>query len=414
MIKKIRGLRNDELIKGSFILFFLIIIYNILNYVFQISMAKMLGPEDYSILAVLMSIVYVFSIPSEAIQTVITKYSSVLSAKKRFSNLKDILIRISKKGLLFSVIIFISYSLVSVFVLSGFLNINYSLLVLTGLFIFVVFLLPVERGMLQGMKKFTTLGFNFIMESLMKVVFSVILVLFGWKVYGAIVALILGSVIAFILAAYSLKPILKSKRERKLITNAYSSNLPILIATISIVLMYSIDIIFARRFFTPIIAGQFAFVALIAKVIIFVGSAIGKAMFPISSEQHSLGNKTKGVLKKSLAMIILFSLCALILYYIVPEFIVKIISLGSNQYTAASHILFTLGLAYSLLGFSYLIILYQLSLNKMIKSSYFTLIFVLIQVIFLYLYHSDLLEYSIAILISNLLIFLYSLFLLKK
>lgn len=414
MINKLKRIKTDELVRGSIILFLLIMVYNLLNYVFQISMAKTLGPEDYGVLAVLMSIVYVFSIPSEAIQTVVTRYASILSARKKYGNIKDLLIRFSKKGFVFGLIIFIIYSLFSIFFLSNFLNINYLLLIITGLFIFIVFILPIQRGILQGMKKFTSLGTNFIFESASKVIISLALVFLGFKVYGAISALILGSIIALYFASSSIKIVIKSKRKSQKFVDPYTSNLPILIATISIVLMYSLDIILARRFFSPLVAGQFAFVALIGKVIVFVGSSIGKTMFPISSEAFSKGNKTENILKKSIIMVSLFSIFTLVLYYIMPEIIVSIISLGSTQYLAASHILFTLGLAYSLLGLAYIIILYKLSINKMIKSSYLTLLFVVLQVILLFIYHKDIVQYSLVLLFSNLLIFLYSLFLLRK
>ena len=79
MLEKIK---KDGLIRGSLVMFIMIGIFNVLNYVFQMSMARLLGPADYGILAVLMSIVYIFGIPSEAIQTVITRYTSKLGIKK--------------------------------------------------------------------------------------------------------------------------------------------------------------------------------------------------------------------------------------------------------------------------------------------------------------------------------------------
>ena len=84
MFKKIKKIWEDELIKGSFILFVLIGFFNLFNYLFQMSMARMLGPSDYGILAVLMSFIYIFSIPSEAIQTIISRYTSKFNIKKEF------------------------------------------------------------------------------------------------------------------------------------------------------------------------------------------------------------------------------------------------------------------------------------------------------------------------------------------
>src|SRR3989344_6938014 len=115
MFKKFNYLKRDELVRSSFILFTMLLFYNILNYAFQISMARMLGPEDYSILAALMSIIYVFSIPNEAIQTVVSTLTSKLNTKNKLGMIKDLLIRSMNKGLLISLILFIIFIPVAIF-----------------------------------------------------------------------------------------------------------------------------------------------------------------------------------------------------------------------------------------------------------------------------------------------------------
>jgi O-antigen/teichoic acid export membrane protein len=113
MLKK---LRKDELVRGSLILIIMIGIFNILNYIFQISMARMLGPADYGVLAVLMSIVYIFGIPSEAIQTIISRYTSKFNVRRSLGKIKEMLIKSVKRGLLFSLIIFLVFAFLSVYI----------------------------------------------------------------------------------------------------------------------------------------------------------------------------------------------------------------------------------------------------------------------------------------------------------
>src|SRR3989344_3579259 len=178
-LKKLSG----EFMKGSLILFIMINLYNFLNYFFHFLMARLLGPEDFGTLAVLVSVIYIFMIPSEAIQTIITKYTSRLSAKKNLGAIKDLFYRSVKKGLLVSFLIFAIFIPVSLF-LSDFLKIDLSLLALTGLFIFVAFLMPLVRGILQGRKKFVGLGLNMILEASVKIILAVSLVIYGWRVWG--------------------------------------------------------------------------------------------------------------------------------------------------------------------------------------------------------------------------------------
>ena len=67
--------------KGAIILFITLNIFNFLNYLFHFVMGRMLGPEDYGVLAVLMSIMLIYNIPTEAIQNLISRYTSKFNFK---------------------------------------------------------------------------------------------------------------------------------------------------------------------------------------------------------------------------------------------------------------------------------------------------------------------------------------------
>ncbi|MFH1711031.1 MAG: oligosaccharide flippase family protein [Nanoarchaeota archaeon] len=406
-------IKKDVLIRGSLVMFVMLGIFNVLNYVFQMSMARMLGPADYGILAVLMSLLYIFGIPNEAIQTIITRYASKFEMKKDFGKTKYLLYKSLKKGLIFSAVIFCIFLIISVY-LSGLLHINFWLLAMTGLFIFYVFTLPVIRGVLQGRKKFFSLGLNSVLEALAKVVFSIFLVLFGLKVYGAMGGVVVGGILAAVLAVMSIKEVIKSKMEKINFEGVYRYNLPVLIGVSAIVLIYSIDVIMARIFFTPEIAGKYAFVSLIGKVVLFSSFAISKAMFPLTSENFERGIKTSGLLKKSLILVSAVALIMLAVCFFIPEKVISVISLGSSQYLDASGILFIVCLAFSVTAFTNVIVLYSLSINKIRKSSVFLLFFVLAEAILLGIFNSNLYEFSVSILIVNLGMFFYSLWLIKK
>jgi len=407
---KIKNIMGDELIKGSLILFVMINVFNFLNYIFHFSMARMLGPSDYGVLAVLMSVIYIFTIPSESIQTIVTKYTSKFNIKKEYGKIKDLLYRSMKKGFLFSLLIFIIFILISFF-LSSFLKIKFYLFFLTGLFIFYVFFIPIMRGILQGRKKFTELGLNMIMESSIKVLLAITLVLTGLKVYGAMAAVLISGLITFIFVFFFLKEILSSKRKRGDFKGIYSYGLPVFVAIISVVLIYSLDIILAKRFFSGEIVGEYAAASMIGKMIFFGTYAIGKAMFPLTSETHEVGKETKKILGKSLKIVSVLSGIALVFYLFFPKLIIRI--LFGSAYVNGAGILFILGLAFTFLAFSNIIILYELSIGKR-HFPFILLFFVILQVILLSIFNSNLVEFSFVILIVNFLMFVYNLFILLK
>lgn len=414
MLKKFSSLRKDEFVRGSILLVVMFGVYNILNYVFQMSMARMLGPADYGILAVLMSIVYIFSIPSEAIQTVVSRYTSAFNIRNELGKIKDLLIRGIKNAAIFAVILFVIFLFVSFF-LSEWLRVDFFILALTGVIIFFSFLSPITRGVMQGRKEFMKMGFNLVSESLLKILLAITLVIVGWKVYGAMGGVVLAALAAFILSFVVIKEVLASKRKKVDFGKIYSYNLPSLVAITSIVLMYSLDIILARRFFSPEIAGQYAFVSLIGKAIVFANLAIGKAMFPLTSESFEKGKDTRSIFKKSLVFVLLISVVALFFYLLFPEFVIKLLSLGSDKYLGASSVLFTLGIAFTFTSLTNTLLLYNLSINRMKKSAYFLVLFVVIEVVLLSIFSSNIVEFSVSLAVVNFLMFIYSLiFTIKK
>jgi O-antigen/teichoic acid export membrane protein len=255
------------------------------------------------------------------------------------------------------------------------------------------------------------LGLNLVTESLVKVVFSIALVFLGFRVYGAMAGVIMGGTIAFFFILISIKEISGVKRAREKFGRIYLENLPILVAISVMVIIYSMDIILARIFFSPELAGKYAFVSLIGKAILFSSAAVGKAMFPMASQSSG---KNNSLLKKSLFIVVLISIFALFFFLLFPEQVIKIISLGSSKYTDASNILFISGVSFSFLALSNIIILNKLSGRRVSKYFYYLPVFVLAEIILLSIFNSGILEFSIALMSVNLLIFLYSIFLIRR
>ena len=403
-------IKKDELLKGSLVLFILINIFNLLNYIFQFSMARMLTAEDYGILAVLMSMVYIFTVPSEAIQNIISRQVSKFNTNKDLGKIKYILKKGLKRGVFFAFISFAIFFILSFF-LSKFLKINLVLLWLTGIMIFLMFLIPIFRGILQGKKKFHSLGWNMVLESIVKLLFAILLVIIGLKVYGPIIAISLGSFIALIFSILLIKDVRNSKEKKSSFSGIYSYSIPYFIVVLIVVLMYSLDVIIARRFFSGEIAGNYAVLAILGKIIFFGTFSLSKTMFSIVSEKYQNGYKTIPILKKSLKMIALVSLIGLIIYFFFSKFIIQIFF--GAQYTSFSNLLFLTGIAYTILSFTNIILLYGLTTNKINKNSYLLFIVILLQIGLFYLMHQSLLAYCIALIVSNIIFFIYSLFLIR-
>jgi O-antigen/teichoic acid export membrane protein len=384
---------NKSLIGGSLILLISINFFNFFNFVFQLSMARMLTIAQYGILASLFSIIYIFGFFMESIQTIVAKYTAKEKEKEK---LKNILKRTSKKAWGTSLIFFTLYLLIAI-PLTFLLKISYPLLALTGLSVFIVFFLPITRGIMQGEKKFKSLGGNMVIEATMKLVLGIFFVYVGWQVFGAILGVILGAVIAFLLSFTSILDVMRSSEKKSNTKNirGYSKQTFVIIFTIMV--FFSLDVIMAKILFTDEIAGAYAIASVLAKIIFFGTLPISKAMFPLSAENK----KEKGssnVFANSIVILFLAIFASLTVFYFFPSLIIGIFS-GKIIPESAS-ILFLLGIAMSLISLANLNLLYKLSREKVSGYQYLP-IFILVEIALLFFFSASLLQFSIAFITAS-------------
>jgi len=384
---------NKAVLGGGIILLITYNIYNALNFLFQFSMARLLPVIEYGVLATLFSIIYILTIFSESIQTVLTKYSSLENDKGK---LKNIFKKSLKKALIVSSILFLVYVIVSI-PLSSLLKINYSLLLLSSLIIFAIFLVPVGRGVMQGRKMFKSLGTNLILESVIKLILAIALVLIGWQVYGAVIATILAVFFAFLISFTQLKSIMKEKEKKAETTDIYGYTKPVFFMILFITVFYSLDIIIARIVFTEEISSYYAIASILSKTVFWGTQPISKAMFPLSAENNK-SKKDKNILLSSFGLLLSLLVIGLAIIYFFPEFLIKIFTGKSIQ--ASSNILFYLSCAMAILSLSNLLVLYKLSIGKVKGYLYFAALIVL-EIALLFIFSQSLLEYSIAMIVAS-------------
>ena len=114
--------KEDSLIRDSFILFIATMTMNLGAFLYHFVMGRMLGPADYGILGVVLTLLYVLLVPHYVIQTSISKFVASFKAKKNYEKISNLFVRSTKKILFASVLLFIILVAVSYF-LADFLRI---------------------------------------------------------------------------------------------------------------------------------------------------------------------------------------------------------------------------------------------------------------------------------------------------
>jgi len=384
---------NKKLARGSLILLISFGIFNVLNFVFHFFMVRMLSVSDYGIVVALFSIVYVLAIFSESIQTLITKYSS---REEKDGKVKNLIKRAMNRGFSISLILFIGYSFLSLF-LAPYLGIRFSFLMLMGVSIFFMFAIPVTRGVLQGRKKFGSLGINMGTEAFIKLLLAVILVYLGLKVYGAILGIVIGSFAALAFSFIPLKKIMSSQEEKVKTEKIYAYSRPTFVIVFTILIFFSMDVLIAKIVFSAEVAGTFAIASVLAKSIFLVTNPISKAMFPLSASGKNK-KEYENVFGNALSILVVIIVLGLAALFFFPSFIINIFS-GKSIPDAAS-ILIYIGIAMSLVSFANLVLLYKLSIGKT-KNYIYLLIFPVIEIVLLAYFRADIFQFSIALMTAS-------------
>jgi O-antigen/teichoic acid export membrane protein len=379
---------------GSILFLIAFNIFNALNYFFHFFMARYLSAADYGVLAALMSIVFIFSIPSETIQLISSKFAST---EKSDGNMKHFLFVYLKKGFFASLAVLAAY-LVLAILLSKVLSINYLLLAITGLLFPVFFTIPITRGILQGQERFGALGFNLIFEGIAKIALSVLFVFIGLKTYGAIAGVAFGILFAFALSFIPLRKIFSAKEAPSRFKLTYGYGTSVLIAIFMVYIFFSLDIIVAKAVFSAEYAGYYAIASMMAKVIFFATLPISKVMFPYLSSSSRDKKKRDRMYLYSILILAFCIFVALAGIFLFHDLIIRIFA--GRLIPQSSSILLFVGIAFSLLSFTNLVLFQRLSLGRT-RNCLWLFVFPLIEVILLYFFRHSLLEYSVALIAAS-------------
>ena len=407
-------LKNINLTTKSIgIMFIATSVVNITNFFYHIIMGRLLGPSEYGVLTSIISFLFISSAIMATVQTTSARYASVHMAQDSIVKIKSFFYSITKRLLVFSVVIFIVI-IVLLNKITSFLKIDsiYPIIFL-GIMIIEGSLISVGRGTLQGIKKFKSLGINSVLEVLLKLILGIILVYFGFKANGAIFGFMLATLLSYLFIFLPLRNVLIKKIDSGIdskvdIREFYKSIFFILISTIIFSLISYTDIILVKHFFSSSDTGFYSAAAQIGRIILFFPGAVGVVIFPRLSEKYTKKENINITFFKGSAIIALISVGFLIVYYFFPEFLMNLIY--GSKYLDASGLIFRYGIFMTFISLITLQIFYFISIGRYwyLIYSFFILIE---QIAVIWLYHNNLGLILLILIINSFVLFLLNLIL---
>ncbi len=402
--------KKDNLIKDSFVLFVASSIVNISNFVFHMYATRNLKPEEYGALATLLGIIMVVSMPCMSLQMSIVKKTSILKAKNLLPGISMLFRDVSKWLLIIGIFIFFIFFLFAD-IIKNFFNLNDRKLVyLLGCVLIIYFVLPVVRGILQGLQKFFRYGFNMIADALFRLFFLIVFISIGFGVYGALATTFFSGICAYIIGFFMIINIIRLKSNNPESASYFKDiltyALPVLFSFLGFSLLGYIDLFIVKHFYPQEQAGFYAITSIIGKAFLFFPSAVVLVLFPKVSEHYELNINPKKMLYKSLFLTVVISMIGIIFCFLFPEFVLWLLT-GGGKYYMIKDIVRLFGIAILPLVLLNVIINYNLAVHN------YAFIFVIylgiiLYTVILWFFHSTFYVVLSVLFIMNLLILIFS------
>lgn len=355
---------NNSLYKNSSIFFIGNIVAGAGGYAYQVAMGRMLSVEEYGTLIALVSLFSLFSMPAGALSTAVIHRVAVLKGQSRLGVVRFFTRKLSYIFAMIGVVLFLLLIALGPLIRQWFHLQSVGSYRFFSVTLGLVFLIALWRGVLSGLQQFITISWISTLESVTKFLAAVVLVGLLHGMNGAALAIVFSLICSSLLLWRALR-VLKIHPEEKAPWSELPNNFSFIILwTFAITALSSVDILIVKRYFSASDTGLYAALSLIGKIILFASSAISSVLFPMATELFESGNHRhhRLLLWKALGLTVGISGIAIILYALMPQFIIHIIFGG--RYDAFASQLYLFGALAGLLAVVQLLATYLLSIQK--------------------------------------------------
>jgi O-antigen/teichoic acid export membrane protein len=418
MQQKVKEFAKHPLISGSAVIFAGSFVANIVNYIFNLAMGRLLTVEEYGLLLSLSSVFILLGVFSSSYINIFTKFSAQYFAKDDKEGIRSLY----KTGLPF---IFISAGILLIVlllfssVISSFLHISENILTIFISFaVFFSFISAMPNGILQGKMRFLTLSALNILATLLKLLSAVILILVGFHVFGAVGGIVIGSMIVPLVGFFLIYRYLPSSNKKyEDLTEEFKKNfikysLTTFLATIGLTLLSNTDIILVRHFMSAETSGHYAALSLMGKAIFYFTSPINFVFFPLIAQKKEKMERLFHTVLLTVGLIMIASIGLSFIYFVFPNLVLKIFFPSPEYHVLAGY----LGI-YSLyiLMFSLMSIFYNFFLSIGRTEIYkLTIIGGIVQIALISIFHNSLFQIIGSLFfVSTLLLFFFLMYYLK-
>ncbi len=392
---------GDKFIKTSMLFFVATMVSNIINYLFQITMGRMLPVEKYGEMNSLFSIAMLISILFAPMANFFARDTARLYALNENNKIHDLFNNAYTKFGIVIILFIIFISFFSPFI-SNYIHVNTLKVLLVFISSIISIVIIINNGFIQGLHNFRLLSIVIILSSLFRYLFILIFIYKNRSIYNVLYGLLVSGAVVGIFSYCILKKryINKWQIEKFPIESGKIKNylLPMAFSNLLFGAITQIDVVLVKHFFSPYNAGIYASAAVIGKAVMYLPAAIVLSLFPIVSAENAKDKNTLHILIKAVIINILLSGGGVLILVFFPNFIINF--LFGSKYIPAVGIVGFFAVAMFAMSFISILMNYFLALGE-VRFVFALLGSLLLEVIGIYLYHQNLKQVLSIILVSG-------------
>lgn len=335
------------------------LIVNAGNYLYNLILGRLLGPEAFADAAILITFLLILSFVAMTLQLSVAKFVGSFDEGK-----KEAFLKYSRKwsiiiGTILGAVIMIGASKLQLFFNTGSAN----MFRIFGIGVPIYFLMSVNRGYFQGEQVFIKLSITYQGEMLSRLLLTLAFILILPFRSSELVAL--GILLSLIPGLIPYKKL--SKEALPAISTAELKHLKKFVVVTAFyeltqILINNGDILLVKHFFDAHEAGLYSSLALIGRAVYFVAWMFVMLLLPEVVKQNKEGLDTTKLFFKYLAMITGLATVIVVVNAIFPRLIIQL--LFGEAYIEVASLLWKYALASSLFAIANVFVYYFLSLDK--------------------------------------------------
>lgn len=317
---------------------------NAIDFAFHFWMGRVLIPSDFAILQTLNSVMLVYTTASGVFQPVVGRFIAEARGRAQSASIPAIFQTFLRAafwiGLVFAIIILLFSN-----PLAQILNLpNWTIQISAGM-IFLSTLRPIAAGVLQGEENFIPFGLTRLALSLGRITLVFFLIRAGFGLTGAVLALPFGWFLSLLCAFLLIRKSLwiKDTAPKGLLREGWKLSFYALLAYIMYMSLTSLDLIWVNQNLGGELAGAYASLVLLRRIIALLPGVAVTVMFPRIAKTLAEGRSPDRLLAQTTGIILAASGALTLLYFVFGDPFITFIF--GTAYQAAAPLLGWMGVA---------------------------------------------------------------------